>query len=135
MIWISPREVTLGGVTLAHVSAVSVSRVADKLVVEVGSAGRHVRFADVPEQRVVIEITRTIVDQQDNGVRPGDERALSFRTAPSGAGLPLRQVTATVVVTAVESKLSARGGAAQTISCVAVSPDGAADPVVESDAA
>lgn len=135
MIWLSPRNVTLGGVTLEHVSAVSVSRKADKVIVEVGSGGPHVQFADVPEQRVEIEITRTVVDQQDNGIRPGDALALSFRTAPSGAGLPVREVTADVVVTQVESKLSSRGGATQTIACVAMSSDGEADPVSEHDVA
>ena len=122
MIWLSPRNVTLGGVTLEHVSAVSVSRKADKVIVEVGSGGPHVEFADVPEQRVEIEITRTVVDQQDNGIRPGDALALSFRTAPSGAGVPVREVTADVVITGVESKLSSRGGAAQTISCANPAP-------------
>lgn len=135
MIWLSPRNVMLGGVTLEHVSAVSLSRRAEKVVVEFGSVGPHVEFADVPEQRVEIEITRTVVDQQDNGVRPGDAVALRFRTAPSGAGLPVRVVTADVVITGVESKLSARGGAMQTVSCVAVSADGSADPVVEADVA
>lgn len=135
MIWLSPRNVTLGGVTVEHVSAVSMSRKADKVIVEAGSGGPHVRFADVPEQRVEIEITRTVVDREDHGIRPGDARSLQFRTAPSGAGLPVREVTAEVVVTGVESRLSARGGAVQTISCVAVSPDGEADPVLEQDAA
>lgn len=135
MIWLSPRNVVLGGVTLEHVSAVSVSRKAEKVIVEVGSGGPHVQFADVPERRVEIEITRTVVDQQDNGIRPGDARALSFRTAPSGAGLSVREVTANVMVTEVQSKLSARGGATQTIVCVAVSSDGESDPVSEDDVA
>lgn len=133
MIWLSPRNVSLGGVVIDHVSAVSVSRRGEKVVTEVGSGGPHVRFADVPEQRVEIEITRTVVDQQDNGIRPGDARALSFRTAPSGAGLPVREVTAEVVVTGVESRLSSRGGATQTITCVGISSDGEQDPVSEDD--
>jgi hypothetical protein len=132
MIWLQPRRVTIGGQELSHVGVVTVDRSADRVVVEHSDLGPHVAFADVPEQRVTIVLSRTLVNEGAAGsLRPGDSGTLSFRTAPSASDAQVREVTAEVVITAVKHEVSAKKGAMQTLECVAVSSDGTSDPISE----
>jgi len=132
MIWLNPRRVTIAGEELSHVSVVTVDRKADRVVVEYSDVGPHVAFADVPEQRVTITLVRTLVNEGASGaLRPGDKGALTFRTSPSASDAQTREISAEVVITAVEHEVSAKKGAMQTLACVAISPDGASDPISE----
>jgi hypothetical protein len=63
------------------------------------------------------------------GVAPADALALVFHTSPTGAQAGRRRVSATVVVTGVSHELSRKRGAVRTIEAVAISADGAADPI------
>lgn len=131
MIWLNPRRVTIHGAELRYVSVVMVDRSGDRVVVEHSDEGPHAAFVDVPEQRVTIALTRTIVGEGAGSLRPGDSGVLTFRTAASASDAEVREVSATVVITSIEHKVDSKRGAQQTITCIAVSSDGVSDPVVE----
>lgn len=133
MLFLNPSEVTLLGAPLRDVRSLAVDRVAARAVTEWSDAGPHAVFADVPEQRVTIVISRDVAADEPAGVRPGDQGAIQFR---AGAGLDeagVRSYSATVVALRVAHRLSRTGGAAQEIELLALSPTGAADPIVESE--
>lgn len=131
MLWLNPERVTIGAVELRGVIAVAVDREAARLTEEFSDLGPHVAFADVPEQRVMIRLTRELVESEGTLLRPGDQGALSFRASANASDVAGRTVSATVVVTGVGHTLGARSTARQVIVCVAISSDGAADPVSE----
>ena len=97
MIWLNPESVTIGGVALTEVRAVAVDREAKRRVEEQGDVGPHLVFVDVPEQRVWVRITRSVVRSEALTLRPGDSVAVSFRTAPGASAAGVRRVSATVV--------------------------------------
>lgn len=131
MIWLNPDKVVLGGFELRNVLAVAVDRTARRSAEEWTDFGPHVGFADVPEQRVSISITRRVLETETTGPKPGEQHALSFRTSASASGASVRQVSAMVVVRAVEHAVASSGRATQRIQATAVSSDGAADPISE----
>ena len=135
MIWLDPERVTLSGSPLAGVVSITVDRRASRFVEAYSDAGPHVVFADAPERRVGVRITRR-VDQGGAGAhRPGDAAALAFRVGPSASDARVREVAVSVVIEAVENRVDRKGGATQVIACVAVSSDGASDPVIETPVA
>jgi len=134
MLALNPQRVTLAGEVLDHVIAIAVDRDADRLALERSDFGLHLVFADVPEQRVTITITRALLDGAPgfvSDIQPGLEGELSFRTAPNLSDADAQSFEVTVVVIGVKHNLSARRGAEQTITCLAVSADGATNPIAE----
>jgi len=134
MLVLNPREVRFDSETLEDVTSVTIDRRAARSVVEWSDLGAHAVFADVPEQRVEIRIVQELARGDLGGLAPGDAGVLRFHTAPTGGHAGRRRVEATVVVTGVGHELSRRRGAVRTIACVAVSADGASDPVSIEDA-
>jgi hypothetical protein len=133
VIWLNPAVVTIGTVDLDEVLSVSIDRSASKRITEFQDGGPHVVFADVPEQVVEIRVKRRVVRDEALPLRPGDEAALVLRTAENGSdGVGGVDVSAEVVVMDVSYALKRNGGAEQTITLVAVSSDGATDPVTVS---
>ncbi|MFM9959326.1 MAG: hypothetical protein ACKVZJ_14810 [Phycisphaerales bacterium] len=132
MIILSPSNVTLGTVELTHVDSVLLSRTADRLVIEHTDQGSHVGFVDVPERRSTFTIRRRVQDDEAAPAKPGDSVALAFNTAESAAAGRARRISASVVVTSVINDLAARRSVIQTITAIAFSTDGIADPVTES---
>jgi hypothetical protein len=131
MIYLSPRRVTLGSNELTHVSRVTIDRTADLLAVEHSDVGPHVEFVDVPEQRVSLQIVRTIVEDEAGTIKPGQQHVLSLRSAPSAASPAAREVTANVVVTGIEHDFTAKHGLQQTIAAIALAGAGGVDPITE----
>ena len=132
MVWINPGAVTFGGETIEHAESVTIDREAVRAVEEFADGGPHVVFADVPAQRVRVRLVRRITEAELGGIVPGDLGELRFR-ASSNAGDGGSTVTvAQAVVRSVTHALSRSGEARQTIEFVAVSEDGASDPVSES---
>lgn len=131
MLWLNPRRVTIGTLTLDHVESVTLDRTGDKVIVEYGDAGPQVQFVDVPERRVTFRIVRVLVADEATPVKPGDQAVLSFRTSPSASGAQVREISATVVITSLEHSVTIKRGAVQTITAIAVSANGIADPVTE----
>lgn len=129
MLIIHPTDVTLLGAPLPGVESIAVSREASRFVSERTDAGPYTVFADAPEQAVEITILRAIEGPQPSGPTPGQQGALVFTGALSGADGPARRVSATVVVRSSRIELSRRKGASQRIELIALSANGAADPI------
>ena len=134
MLLLNPQSVKFGSAVWSDVTAVLVDRAPEREVVEWSDSGPHAVFADVPEQRVSVRVTRRLIRDAAAAPRPGDSAELDVYTSPS-AGDALRQrLRATCVVTGVSHELSAQRGAIQTIMLIAISSDGATDPIVVEDA-
>lgn len=132
MLWIDPEEVSLLGHALEGVEAVAVDRRAARLALEWSDAGPHAVFADAPEQRVDVRVTRRLASSSgafESALAPGAMGQLSFVAERAGSDASRARVEMTVVVTGVEHALRAGSCARQVISCAAISSDGAADPV------
>jgi len=132
VLWIEPEEVSLLGHALDGVEAAAVDRRAARLALEWGDAGPHAVFADAPEQRVDVRLTRRLKGSSgafEASLAPGAMGQLSFVASRAGSDAARTRVEMTVVVTGVEHALRAGSCARQLISCVGISSDGASDPV------
>jgi len=134
MLVLSPALVTFGGSRWEHVTLVSIDRSAERVALEWTDAGAHPTLADVPEQRVTVRVVQRVERDDLNAPRPGDAGELVLYTSPGGGDAGRRKVSAPAVVTHVEHDVTLRRGAQRVIRLVAVSADGAADPVTVSDA-
>lgn len=143
MLWLSPERVvwTAGGVehALTGVASVAVDRRATRLALERTDLGPHAVFADAPEQRVTLTIDRALDRTPEEewtlaqALLPGAMGELAVRAASSAGDAGGRIARATAVVLSVAHTLSGRRGPVQTIRLLAISPDGAAPPVQETD--
>lgn len=130
MLVVRPGSVMLIGRALDHVELLTVDRLSGELALEWSDRGPHVVFADAPEQRVMIRLKRALTADESAPARAGDAGELRWRRS-AGTDAGSREYAASVVVQSVEHELSVKGGALQRIVMVAISPDGAADPVTE----
>lgn len=132
MIWLRPEGVTFDGVVLANVSSVSVDRASARLVEEWADGGPHVVFADAARRRVTIRVVRAVTEAEVLAPDVGELGALSFTPSTNASSGGRVTVTAgQAVVTSVTHSVSRGGGSTQTIEFVALSSDGAKDPVVQ----
>ena len=129
MLLLNPRSVSFGAQTWSGVTSVSVDRDAERLIAEIGPTGPHVVLADVAEQRVRVKVVQEMDGDDLSAPEPGDEGAMSFTTSPNASAAGQASVSLTAVVTGVRYEVSRRGGAVRTVSLLAVSSDGVADPV------
>lgn len=134
MLLLNPRSVTFGSATWDSVVAVMIDRDSVRFVEEWSDAGPHAVLADAPEQRVTIRVVQEVTRDDLGSPRPGEAGALSLCTAPTGADAGRRKLTAQAVVRSVSHEVSLKRGAVRTITLVAVSADGAADPIAIADA-
>lgn len=132
MLWLNPQRITLNDHELTDVRAIALSRRAHRTALEHGDSGPHTLFADVPEQIVTIKITRSPERHPTPPVSLADAVILSFRTAPNNSDAHASTISAPIVITAIETDFSDRAPPRQTITAVAVSPDGDADPITTS---
>lgn len=133
MLVLNPRRVVFAGTEWPGVTLVAVDREATRVAVEWGDAGPHPTFADVTEQRVGVRVVIELGDEDVGSPVPGAAGTLSFHTSRSGSEGGRRRVSMSAVVTGVSHELSLKRGAVRTIDLVAVSADGAADPVTLAD--
>ena len=130
MLTINPRSVTLLGHALEGVASIATDRTAERLVVERGEGGPHATFVDAPQVRVRIVIRRTVESDELGLFRPGDEGSLRYRAGMHGSLAREVEASATVVVASVTHGAGSSARAIeQRIEVIAVSVDGAADPV------
>jgi len=129
MLVLNPSHVRFKGEALEGVSAVSVDRVATREVVEWTELGPHVAFADVAEQRVTLSIVRDVAGEELSGLEPGEQGEVSFIVSRTAADGRRRRVSAEGVVTRIAHKVDVGKRATQTITLIAVSSDGQAEPV------
>ena len=133
MLLLNPRTFRFGTATWDNVTSIAIDREAHKLITEWNETGPHATFADVPEQRVVIRVTQELARDDIDGPRPGDEGAIEFFTSPASSAAGRRRVTATAVLADITHQVSLKGGATRTATFIAISPDGATDPITLAD--
>lgn len=134
MLVLNPRQVTFAGERWEDVTAVAIDRDAAREVVEWGDLGPHVALADVPEQRITVKVTQQVSRDDIDSPRPGDAGELTFYLSPAGTDAGRRRVRANVVVLRCLHEIGQKAGAVRVVEMVAVSSDGAADPIVVEDA-
>lgn len=134
MLFLNPQHVSLGALTLEHVASIVVSRAADRLTVEYSDLGPFPVFADVPQERTTLTITRDLLDAglpETDALALGHQATLSFTTAPNASDARTRTFSLTIVITAIRNDLPRDRRLFQVISCLAISTDGASDPLAE----
>lgn len=127
MLILNPPKLTLLGVRYEAIESVAIDRLAHREVIEWCDAGPHAVFADVPEIRTDISIVQRLDTDTLDTPRPGDSGALEIMLRPNSSDAARRTLSAQVVVRSV--RLSAGEKPKRTISLVALSPDGATDPL------
>jgi hypothetical protein len=131
MLWLNPQQVMLGSALLGNVESLTIDRSPRKTALEWTDLGPHLSFADVPEQRIDIRLTRRLIESESTDLEPGDEVSLIARRAPSASAAQVIEIAATVVILRIDHSISKSRGARQHIHAIAISSDGLADPVVE----
>lgn len=131
MLFLNPHHVALNDLILDHVEAIAISRKADRLVIDYSDGGAFPVFADVPEQRITITITRDLIHKDNiaDAAVPGAAFDLTFTTSPNASDAGARAFDIPVVITGAEHALTRTGRALQTITALAISDDGETDPV------
>jgi hypothetical protein len=128
MLVLNPKAVRFAAATWEGVRAIAIDRLPRREALEWSDFGPHIVFADVPRSRVRVRLFLDGPDLFDDPVRPGDEGILSFVLAPGAVAARNRRVSITCVAVRVAHDLRA-GRWTRRIEFVALSPDGAADPV------
>lgn len=134
MLVLNPQSVKLLGQTVERVRRVAVRRTPERAVLEWGNLGPYATFADVPEQRVEIELVADLERGSLDGPTPGEDGELVLFTAPTAGSGGRRRVEASVVITAVHDEVEPGGKAQRRIKMVALSSDGGEDPIDISNA-
>lgn len=132
MIFLNPQHVQFDGSPVDQVAAIVINRRAERLAIEYSDKGPHPVFVDAPEQRITVVITRDLIEGDpmiEGAIAPGHAAELSFATSPNASEAQSRSFAFTVVVTAVEHDLKRGKGARETITCIAISSNGASDPM------
>lgn len=138
MLWLNPDLVTLtldgaGSLALADVLAVAVDRRAERLAIEFTDLGPYAAFVDVPAARVALRVERAVLPggaPLPTELVPGALCALGFRISPARSDVGGAVVSvARAVVVGVEHSLDFKRGMRQTVSLLALSEDGAIDPI------
>ncbi|MGP1273640.1 MAG: hypothetical protein ACTS22_09940 [Phycisphaerales bacterium] len=129
MLVLRPETVSFGGSAWSGVDAVTIERSAARTVDEFGDLGRFMAYADVPEQRVTVQVMGVADRGWSQPVSPGDAGDLVFESSRGRTDGGRSRVTVSCVVVRVKEDWRV-GGASRTVTLVGVSADGgASDPV------
>ncbi len=134
MLILNPGNVKFGSSTWEDVGVLAVNRKATEEIVEWNASGPHAAFADVARQRVEIVVRHALSRGALDGPRPGDRATLVWFTSPTASDAGRRKATADVVVLAVKHECTVGKAATREVSVLALSTDGAADPITLADA-
>jgi hypothetical protein len=126
---LNPREVTFSGAAWPNVTVVAIDRKATRLAVSWSDNGPHPTFADAPEQDATVRVVMDVEREDIDGPRPGERGTLGFVTSPTASDASRRRVAVTCVVTGVAHELSFERGSVRTVNLIALSTNGAADPI------
>lgn len=134
MLILNPRSVRFGASRFENVTMLAISREATRRIIEWGDEGPHAVFADVAEGTVTITLVMDIAEGDVEEVRPGTQGVLSLVTSPGASDASRRKLSARCVLMRSSHELSLRRGAVRTLEFVALSENGAADPISIEDA-
>jgi hypothetical protein len=112
----------------------AISREATRRVIEWSDDGPHAVFADVAEGTVMIQVVMEIAEGDIEEIKPGTQGILSAVTSPGASDAARRKLSARCVLMKSSHELSLKRGAVRTLEFVALSEDGAADPISVEDA-
>jgi len=132
MIWLNPESVAFGTLEIGEVESVVVDREAVLTAEEFGDAGPFMVFADVPKCRVRVRVARRVQDPSPNTLRLGEKASLVFtpsRNASSASRLSV--IMSNAVVISIVHTVARSGASKQVVEFLALSSDGAKDPVIE----
>lgn len=127
-----PNSLVFDGLPLPDATLVTIDRTAAREAVEWTDAGPHPAFADVPEQRTTITIARSLTSGDLAAPSPSRRGELTFLFSASGGTTDAarKRLRADCVVREVRHDLNpAAPSARQLITLLALSPDGATDPI------
>lgn len=133
MLVLNPQSVKLLGKTIERVRRVAVRRTPERVLLEWGNLGPYPVFADVPEQRVEIEVVADLERGTLDGLSPGQDGTLEFYTSPTAGSGGRRRVEASVVILSVSDEVEPGGSAQRRVKMAAVSSSGSDDPIAISD--
>lgn len=128
MIVIRPDQVKFGSVYWSGVVRVSLDRLSARTIEEWGGDGPHAEFVDVARQRVVIRVVQEIEGDDLRSPIPGEQEQFLMIVSPSGSDASKTRVRCDAVIESVQSKAS-DFGASRRVTLIAVSGDGAVDPI------
>ena len=129
MLVLNPQSVRLLGQTIERVRRVAVRRTPERVLLEWGNLGPYPTFADVPEQRVEIEVVADLERGTLDGLSPGDDGTLEFFTSPTAGSGGRRKVSASVVILSVADDVEPGGTAQRRVKMAAISSTGSDDPI------
>ena len=133
MLILNPRQLTFANETWPNISLVTIDRKCARPAINWSDNGPHPTFVDAPEQQVEVQVVMEVEREDLDTPRPGDLGTLTFETSPTASDAARRRITMTAVITNVTHELSLRRGALRTIDLIAVSSDGATDPIAITD--
>ena len=129
MVIIKPTGVAFGVQPWGDVTSVVIDREAAEEVVEWTDAGPHVAFADVTRQRVRVKVERPVGSPSEvDSPRPGEMQTLGVQWSRGHSSAAELALTARCVVVRVTHEVTGKG-VTRRVELVAVSSDGARDPV------
>ena len=132
-----PASVTFADTPLDNVLTIAVERLAAREVVEFSDLGPHAAYADMPEIRTNIILVRRPSPPELTAVHPGDAGELVFTAAGGTSDAARVRVRVLCAVREVRYDFNdggagpgARATPRQMLTFIALSPDGAPDPIV-----
>lgn len=128
MLAINPALVMFADQAWPDVALVAIDRTATRLAADWTDTGPHPTFVDAPEQRTEVKVVRAMLRDDLDAPRPGQIGTLTFHASPGGTDAGRVRISVNAVVAAVRHEFTGKG-ASRIVQLLAVSPDGASDPV------
>jgi hypothetical protein len=129
LLLLSPRTVTFGASLWSNVALVAIDREASRPLLDYTDQGPHPTFADAPEQTTRIKVVQELASEDLGSPRPGEVALLELFTSPTSTNRPRTRLSASACIEAVTHEVSLKRGPLRTITLIALSPDGATDPI------
>ena len=128
MLILSPSNVLFGSLACPTVSSIMIDRATTRRIIEWNDDGPHPVFVDCPEQRITITVVQELAQGDLSAPVPGTSATLSFAAALNRSGAGWSRVSVPAVLVGVTHDSKPRGFI-RSLSFIALSPRGDADPV------
>ncbi|MEN0019375.1 MAG: hypothetical protein AAF747_00670 [Planctomycetota bacterium] len=129
MFFLNPGSVQFAGESWGDVSSVTVDRQATRVVEAWSDGGPHATLIDAPEQRTTIKLVQSLAGDAVGTPTLATQGELRFETAPTASDAQAKRVRTQAVVVEVSHSVARNGVATRTVKLLAVSSDGASDPL------
>lgn len=129
MLLLAPRTVSFGEVVWQNVTLVAIDRETSRAALDFGDLGPHPVFADAPEQTTRLRVIQELGADDLGAPRPGEIGTVTLFTSPTATSRPRMKLSVLACVESVTHEVSLKRGTHRTITLLALSPDGASDPI------